>query len=180
MLQLCHLQYFSHGAGTIAKINQSKTLIFLKNSWVFAPSHAHTTARLRAPHSGWAGCCQPWRSASAGCSGRMKKQKFLSWHSANEGSLGSRWPGQVRQGRGCSPVPWGCRRYHRAHTTTLQPLHKPCLHMCVHTQHTHTCMHTCVCSPQERVLCSQGHTLHMHVHIARTHVHVRSVMELMI
>lgn len=45
LFQLYHLQYSSHEAGTIAKINQSKSLISLQSSWVFPPSPAHSTAR---------------------------------------------------------------------------------------------------------------------------------------
>lgn len=45
LLQLCHLQYFPHGAGSIAKINRSKSLISLQSPWVFPASPAHITAQ---------------------------------------------------------------------------------------------------------------------------------------
>lgn len=120
----------------------------------------------------------------------MKKQKFLSWHSVNEGSLCSRWPGQVRLGRGLQPpshptphvgaglpnVSWGTHN----HGAPCSPCKRVLpAHVRAHTAHPHAhgpCVHTCVCSPHERVLRSQGHALHTHVPIGAPCLHICSLV----
>lgn len=121
------------------------------------------------------------RGHSEGCSGGMKKQKFLSWHSVNEESLHSLWPGQVRLGRGLQPPrsPTLSRgdgaperfagRTHPRHT--LQPLQASPARTRAWTHSMPTPLHTHMCLQPTRAC-----ALHTGAHPAHACAHWRALL----
>lgn len=121
------------------------------------------------------------RGHSEGCSGGMKKQKFLSWHSVNEESLRSLWPGQVRLGRGLQPPrspTLSCGdgaperfagRTHPQHT--LQPLQASPARTRACTRSMPTPLHTHMCLQPTRAC-----ALHTGAHPAHACAHWRALL----